>query len=365
MKMIKEILDKYHRLSKENEHHRFRSWEHCYSFFQRNKEKLNVKDVFDHSSLHLAFYLASWGMLRGSSFLLQKDYSVHTYFLESIIMNPANQRFFSDMNTEYIRDEQIYGIDELIYNTKRVYLDNIREINGEKTIINVTDTLASKILLGVYGNVPAYDRYFKNALILFGINSQFNERSLRELASFYNENQSDFNEMKKLFSTDGVSYTPMKLIDMYFWQIGFMMDNQDLYIKELEEIAQFAGAYRESRPVLLKEVRIQVNNKAPRSSGLTQEVRDYIISLLDEAKSEGEEFLDLRSGDLHKELGLKDRLPSVCGAMESIPAYQWTKLSDSPSGKSTTKVIRYYLNGKPMNIDEGESKKERMVQNEL
>lgn len=363
--MIKEILFKYHSLSKEEEHHRFRSWEHCYSFFQRNKEKLNVKEVFDHSSLHLAFYLASWGMLRGSSFLLQKDYTVHTYFLENIVINPTYQRFFNENKNEYIMDETINGIDDLIYETKRVYLDHIREINGEKTIINVTDTLASKILLGVYGNVPAYDRYFKNALLLFGFNNQFNERSLRELANFYNANHSVFNEMRKLFITDGVYYTPMKLIDMYFWQIGFMLDNQDLYINELEEIAQFAGTYRESRPVLLKEDTIQVKNKAPRSSGLTQDVRDYIFSLLEEAKSEGEEFLDLRSGDLHKQLRLKDRLPSVCGAMESIPGYEWTKLSDSPSGKSTTKVIRYFLNGKPSNIDECRSEKVGIMQNEV
>ena len=47
---------------------RYRSWEHCYSNFYhaRGKEVIDV----DYLSLQLAFYLASWGMYRGSSFLI-------------------------------------------------------------------------------------------------------------------------------------------------------------------------------------------------------------------------------------------------------------------------------------------------------
>ena len=57
--------------------HRYKSWEHCYFFFKklRNKE-LSERDI-ELAQLHLAFYLASWGMYRGSSFLLQKDYTVY------------------------------------------------------------------------------------------------------------------------------------------------------------------------------------------------------------------------------------------------------------------------------------------------
>ena len=36
-------------------------------------------------SLHLAFYLASWGMCRGSSFLLQKDYKVLVPVVEEVL----------------------------------------------------------------------------------------------------------------------------------------------------------------------------------------------------------------------------------------------------------------------------------------
>ena len=39
----------------------------------------------DYLSLHLAFYLASWGMYRGSSFLLQKDYKVLVPIVEEVL----------------------------------------------------------------------------------------------------------------------------------------------------------------------------------------------------------------------------------------------------------------------------------------
>src|SRR6266852_2768974 len=57
-------------------HDRYRSWEHCYHYFQRNKRDGIASDP-DHAALHLGFYLASWGMYRGSAFLLQHAYTVH------------------------------------------------------------------------------------------------------------------------------------------------------------------------------------------------------------------------------------------------------------------------------------------------
>ena len=57
---------------REDPNGRYRSWEYCYKAFHDARGNTNA-DV-DYLSLQLAFYLASWGMYRGSSFLLQKDY---------------------------------------------------------------------------------------------------------------------------------------------------------------------------------------------------------------------------------------------------------------------------------------------------
>src|SRR5258708_798666 len=56
--------------------YRYRSWEHCYRFF-RDVKSSGMPAHRDHAALHLGFYLASWGMYRGPSFLLKHDYTVH------------------------------------------------------------------------------------------------------------------------------------------------------------------------------------------------------------------------------------------------------------------------------------------------
>ena len=187
--MIFEVISKYHELAKFDKHHRFKSWEHCYQFFSSNYKNIQDEKTFDQGCLHLAFYLASWGMLRGGSFLLQKDYRIHEYFLNEVVKNPQYHKYYDlelqmDMNKFSVR-----GMDVLINDTINAYQNNIYQINGQDKSVNVTDTLASKILLGVFGNVPAYDRYLIDALKLHGIKSQFNEQSLLEIVEFYHLDQ--------------------------------------------------------------------------------------------------------------------------------------------------------------------------------
>ena len=71
-----EFIRAYFEQTMSDPHGRYLSWEHCYKAFLENRDA-NDEQAIDHLALHLAFYLASWGMYRGSSFLLQKDYKVH------------------------------------------------------------------------------------------------------------------------------------------------------------------------------------------------------------------------------------------------------------------------------------------------
>src|ERR1700719_3146846 len=57
-------------------HGRSRSWEHCFRYFHESNLQVLLADRH-HAALQLGFYLASWGMYRGSSFLLQHDYTIH------------------------------------------------------------------------------------------------------------------------------------------------------------------------------------------------------------------------------------------------------------------------------------------------
>ena len=81
--LIAESATSYYDELRKDPNGRFRSWEHCYSNFYRARQE--EKPDIDYLSLQLAFYLASWGMYRGSSFLLQKDYRIHTPVVEEIL----------------------------------------------------------------------------------------------------------------------------------------------------------------------------------------------------------------------------------------------------------------------------------------
>lgn len=80
--IIKSSTEFYNDL-KVDENGRYRSWEHCYSHFIKARGSQEID--YDYLSLQLAFYLASWGMYRGSSFLLQKDYKVHIPVVEELL----------------------------------------------------------------------------------------------------------------------------------------------------------------------------------------------------------------------------------------------------------------------------------------
>jgi cytoplasmic iron level regulating protein YaaA (DUF328/UPF0246 family) len=74
----------------------------------------------------------------------------------------------------------------------------------------------------------------------------------------------------------------------------------------------------------------------------TQERRAW-GDMLQEAKLRGEDFIDLVSGDIHKQMGMKNRMPQVCNVMYKIMMPGDEVLHTTPSGKSSTIKIRYDL----------------------
>ncbi len=81
---------------------------------------------------------------------------------------------------------------------------------------------ASKIMLGVFGNVPAFDNYFKRG---FGA-STFGPKALEEVGRFYAENSETIEKYRIPtldFSTGTPTerrYTRAKVIDMIFFIEG-------------------------------------------------------------------------------------------------------------------------------------------------
>lgn len=203
---------------------RYRSWEHCYLHFM--KARGNKDTDLDYLSLHLAFYLASWGMYRGSSFLLQKDYRVHIPVVKEILSEKydtlagiecAELRYESNQNL--LKDLSIF-LDK--------YYDKVRrEVKGNGLKSDLSFTLITKILMGTLGCVPAYDRYFiagiKNQKVATG---NYNIKSVMQLVDFYENNTELLESVRAKMKVEGIPYPQMKILDMGFWQLGFDLEEK-------------------------------------------------------------------------------------------------------------------------------------------
>ena len=75
----------------------------------------------------------------------------------------------------------------------------------------------------------------------------------------------------------------------------------------------------------------------------TKQIREYIQDLKKIAKENGKTTIVLRSGDIHKDLNLKSRLPMVCNAMKQCMNPYDVVLHTTPSGNSSTIEIEYKL----------------------
>lgn len=223
--------NKFYMQLREDPNARFRSWEHCYKSFHDARVNYPKAD-YDYLSLQLAFYLASWGMYRGSSFLLQKDYKVHIPVIEELL-KPKYSCLFG-LECKALREKEVQVILKKLVTFMVDYYDNIRMgVKKNEVKKKPSPTLITKILMGTLGCVPAYDRFFTESVKelgittgLYDINSLIN--SVLKLEKFYDDinNYDRLEKARKKFNvTDNLPYPQMKLLDMALWEIGFEKDN--------------------------------------------------------------------------------------------------------------------------------------------
>ncbi len=192
---------------------RYRSWEHCYKCF--HDARYNIDPDYDYLSLQLAFYLASWGMYRGSSFLLQKDYKVHAPVVKEILDKRYDCLF--GLECRDLRKDEVWNCLCLLEEDLKQYYDDVRRSIEEFADVKkeISDTLITKIMMGTLGCVPAYDRYFvegvKDQKITSGI---YTRKSLLRLAEFYEENSEKLEEVRCSMKVYDLPYPQMKLLDM-------------------------------------------------------------------------------------------------------------------------------------------------------
>lgn len=225
MKTVDLILEssvKFYDTLKKDENGRYRSWEHCYSNFINARDNKNAE--LDYLSLQLAFYLASWGMYRGSSFLLQKDYKIHIPVVKELLKEEYDP--LAGIDCVELKREENQRLLENINAFLDEYYSNIRdEVKNIKVRNQFSSTLITKILMGTLGCVPAYDRYFISGIKKQKVASgNYNMKSIIQLVDFYESNIVELENIRKDMKINGMAYPQMKILDMAFWQIGLDSD---------------------------------------------------------------------------------------------------------------------------------------------
>lgn len=164
------------------------------------------------AALHLAFYLASWGMYRGSGFLLQHDYTIHLNVIDCLAA-PAFAPLW----------ENEFGANDDNSILIPIILKAAWAIEGAYKPCGIpSEILITKILLGTLGCLPAVDKYFKAGFKQCGLPySGLGEKFVDRVFRFCRENVSDLRrEQNQISRNGGVHYPLMKLVDMHFHQIG-------------------------------------------------------------------------------------------------------------------------------------------------
>ena len=209
-----------------NENGRSRSWEHCYRVFR--DARTDPSPDCDYLSLHLAFYLASWGMYRGSSFLLQKDYKVLVPIVEEVL-KPEYDCLFGVACTD-LREPGVQEQLKKLYDYIADYhFRPIRDkVAGREVTTPVSPVLITKILMGTLGCVPAYDRFFVDGIKEHKVTTgEYSLKSVLKLADFYEAHNDRLEEARRGMQYEDLTYPQMKLLDMGFWQVGFEKEAKD------------------------------------------------------------------------------------------------------------------------------------------
>lgn len=223
--LIEKLINTF--LKGRNPTDRYASFDYCYNYFQTFKYNNKISDIavsdnLQLSCLHLGFYLASWGMLRGSTFLFQK--SIKHY--EPLIKEIANF------------DRKIWSIDVDSYteDNMRLILDCYEMITNSFLPDGVKEeTVATKIMLGVFGCVPAFDQNFCNAFREFFKGKcgfrRVNIGSLCCIKEFYKNNRTLTDKWSNGIKTidlktgdhTDLSYSKAKIIDMIGFTYGLVL----------------------------------------------------------------------------------------------------------------------------------------------
>jgi hypothetical protein len=199
---------------------RYASFDYCFNYFRSFHDAGEVaalasSEHLQMSCLQLGFYLASWGMFRGKADLL--NHSAKRLAPVVVAVAAASAAIWDVDADDYGPDVQTLLFD--------VAGDLRRALPGGQS-----QTLVTKTMLGVFGCVPAFDRFFR---VGFGA-AKFGPKALRAIEAYYRANAEaiDRHRVATLNFATGTpterTYTAAKVIDMVFFVEGARGPAQEL-----------------------------------------------------------------------------------------------------------------------------------------
>ena len=219
------------------------SWELCRKAFEKNKTAQD-NETIEFLALQLTAYLASFGMYRGSTMLLKYyDYKVHIDAVKILLKEKYRPLFgFDPLNANNVAPSEFYKLFYKVYDDLYDYykkqadkaIKKIKDWYSETgcspvtKFPNVTVTLITKIILGVYGCCPAYDDLGVNGIksLKIPVYKEVNDRiypRIEDLIAGVKKSKTVFTDVNTIYKTlksiDSI-YTTMRALDLYLWSKG-------------------------------------------------------------------------------------------------------------------------------------------------
>ena len=183
---------------------RYASFDLCYSYFANNKGHLIGKDL-ESSCLQLWAFLGSWGMVARGNAMQGKSYA---YLDKVIAFINSHPKYYSSV------------IDSPTYPEEMLEL-----YKGLKNAINLSQksqkTIITKIMLGVYGCIPAFDQYVCET---YGTSTlgDLTYRNIQSIISTYTKHKVLIDKLASSTpvlsfggsTSVGLTYSPAKIVDM-------------------------------------------------------------------------------------------------------------------------------------------------------
>jgi len=191
---------------------RYASFDYCFNHFQGYREDDRLEQLLEPDHLQLAclqlgFYLASWGMFGRGAKLSTHSAKVLEPVVKAIVTSPRDA----------------WELDVQGYDREGIALalalgEHFRAVLPG----GWSRTLQSKTLLGVFGCVPAFDRFVNKGLGVSG----FRRKALVRVRDFHDEHAEALDRHRRPtieFATGATTdrrYTRAKVVDMVFFVQG-------------------------------------------------------------------------------------------------------------------------------------------------